>query len=405
MVGVTVEAALSLWDEVLENIEYRTMPLSVTVARDYVLAETITLPHDVPHFNKSAMDGYGLIYEDGRRNYIIDGIIGAGVVWNAQVPLGHAVRIMTGAMVPTMCDTVVMQEQCKTDGHIGSTLEIQGQITKGSHIIYQGEDGRKGLEVIPEGTVITTAVQAVLMGLGYEMVEVYRKPRVLVLTSGREVIDPGLKLVPGKIYNSNRVMLQGFLKDLGVVETVQYHVTDDPVAYDDELEAIIRLARDCDIIVSSGGVSVGLYDTLPKMYTALGAKVLYGRIQMRPGAASYGAVTPKGQLIFGLSGNPGAAFNGWHLLVKPVLQRYLGREGQLGKVLLCSLGEGIEKKNPFDRYVQGSIVFEKGRPVFYKNCSNASCGLVGLVTVNALAKIPKGVNSVSAGEDIEVHML
>ena len=74
-------------------------------------------------------------------------------------------------------------------------------------------------------------------------------------------------------------------------------------------------------------------------------------------------------------------------------------------MLLCSLGEGIEKKNPFDRYVQGSIVFEKGRPVFYKNCSNASCGLVGLVTVNALAKIPKGVNSVSAGEDIEVHML
>ena len=312
---------------------------------------------------------------------------------------------MTGAPVPSTCDTVIMQEQVKGTGEVGATITLQGTQQKGSHIIPRGEECSAGTVVIPKGTEITSTVQTILIGLGCIDVSVYTMPRILVLTSGHEVIEPGEPLTAGKIYNSNRMMICSLLADLGFRRVTHYHVSDAPDRLDAEIERVLELSEQADIIISSGGVSVGMFDTMPLIYEKLGAKTLYGRIQMRPGAASYGAVTPKGQLIFGLSGNPGAAFNGWHLLVVPTLRRYKGIKNWSTPVLNCVMDCDLSKRNAFDRYVQGKVVFGDGQPRFVANRHFNSSSMLGLYTVNALACIPQGVHEVHEGDIFKVYLL
>ena len=256
-----------------------------------------------------------------------------------------------------------------------------------------------------KGTEVTSAVQTILTGLGYIDVSVYVMPRILVLTSGHEVIEPGEPLTTGKIYNSNRMMICSLLDDLGFRHVIQYHVSDAPDRLDVEIARVLELSEQADIIISSGGVSVGMFDTMPLIYEKLGAKTLYERIQMRPGAASYGAVTPKGQLIFGLSGNPGAAFNGWHLLVVPTLRRYKGIKNWSTPVLNCVMDCDLSKRNAFDRYVQGKVIFGDGQPRFVANRHFNSSSMLGLYTVNALACIPKGTHEVRPGDTFGVYLL
>ena len=405
MKAVTVDEALHLWNEVLETQHHRMESVAVSAAKGSVLAEDIVASTDVPAFHKSAMDGYALAYDPNCGEYIIDGIIGAGVVWDMPVTTGHAVRIMTGAPVPETCDTVIMQEQAQGSGEIGSRITIQGTQRKGSHIIPRGEECLAGTVVIPKGTEVTSAVQTILTGLGYIDVSVYVMPRILVLTSGHEVIEPGEPLTTGKIYNSNRMMIFSLLDDLGFRHVTQYHVSDAPDRLDVEIARVLELSEQADIIISSGGVSVGMFDTMPLIYEKLGAKTLYGRIQMRPGAASYGAVTPKGQLIFGLSGNPGAAFNGWHLLVVPTLRRYKGIKNWSTPVLNCVMDCDLSKRNAFDRYVQGKVIFGDGQLRFVANRHFNSSSMLGLYTVNALACIPQGVHEVHEGDICKVYLL
>ena len=274
MIAVTVDEALHLWNEALQKQHHKIDSIPVGDAKGCVLAEDVLAPTDVPAFHKSAMDGYALAYEAGHDEYIVDGIIGAGVVWDKPVTTGHAVRIMTGAPVPSTCDTVIMQEQVKGAGEIGSTITIQGHQQKGSHIIPRGEECSAGTVVIPKGTEVTSTVQTILTGLGYTAVSVYAMPRILVLTSGHEVIEPGEPLAAGKIYNSNRMMICSLLNDLGFQRITHYHVSDAPDKLDLEIARVLELGEQADIIISSGGVSVGMFDTMPLIYEKLGAKTI-----------------------------------------------------------------------------------------------------------------------------------
>ena len=405
MAVVTVEEALQLWEKALDTQVYKVEMIDVESAKGYVLAEDIVAPTDVPAFSKSAMDGYAIAFSADCNEYIVDGVIGAGVVWEQPVGLGHAVRIMTGAPIPDTCDTVIMQEQVVGSGEPGTTITIQGKYKCGDHIIPQGEECRAGTIVIPRGTEVTSTVQTVLTGLGVTEVAVNAMPRVLVLTSGHEVIEPGESLTAGKIYNSNRAMICGLLEDLGFHKITHYHVSDAPEELEAEINHVLQLSEEADIIISSGGVSVGLFDTMPLIYEKLGAKSIYARIQMRPGAASYGAVTPKGQIIFGLSGNPGAAFNGWHLIVAPTLKRYKGLANWTTPVVACVMDSEIFKRNAFDRYVQGKVIFGGGTPRFVANRHFNSSSMLGLYTVNALACIPKGIHEVHPGDTFDVYLL
>ncbi len=402
MISMTVTQVIESWTSIIDQQDRLTQTMAVDQSKGYVLSEDIVSLVAIPHFNKSAVDGYAFTYEDGRRNYTIDAIVGAGTGWTVTVPLGHGVRIMTGAPVPDTCDTVVMQEQCSSDGTVGSEFQINGSFQQGSHIIYVGEECTKGTVIVPKGTRIDTGVQAVLYGLGYSEVSVYKLPRVLLLTSGREIIEPPRKLTTGKVYNSNRVMLRGLLDDLGFNDVVYHHINDDSAVLEDEIETVLRLGRTADIVISSGGVSVGLFDTMPKIFEALGAQPIYNRINMRPGAASYGAVTKKGQLIFGLSGNPGAAYNGWHLLVAPALRYYSGVKNYKVRTIQCAWQGGPVRNHPLDRYIQGIVDFSSTVPVFRGHSQASGSALLGLALTNGLCKIPKQTEAFEVNQLVDV---
>ena len=405
MIVVTVEKALQLWDEALQTKVHNVETINVKDAKGYVLAEDIVAPTDVPAFPKSAMDGYAITYEANRTEYIVDGIIGAGVVWDKPVEAGHAVRIMTGAPIPTTCDTVIMQEQVVGSGEPSTIITIQGKYKCGDHIIPQGEECVAGTVVIPRGTEVTSTVQTILTGLGLTEVSVNAMPRVLVLTSGHEVIEPGERLTPGKIYNSNRAMICGLLEDLGFNKITHYHVSDAPEDLESEINHVLALGDDADIIISSGGVSVGLFDTMPLIYEKLGAQALYTRIQMRPGAASYGAITPKGQIIFGLSGNPGAAATGLLCVGFPFMRKLSGRSDITFSQTTAYLGVDFKKSSPVTRILKGHSDFKNGM-LYFTPLSNQHNGSVSSMSdCDLLAIIPAGSKPLAAGDKLEVYIL
>ncbi|MCF0156348.1 MAG: molybdopterin molybdotransferase MoeA [Veillonella sp.] len=404
MEQISVEEAKALWRQAVEKRPRVTETIDLVAARGRVLAQEVKAPFDVPAFNKSAMDGYAVRYEEGRTDYTIVGLIGAGLVWDKPVDKGQAVRIMTGAAVPADCDTVIMQEGVETTGQVGDFLHVKGAVTAGQHVIGRAEECKEGTPLLAPGILIDSAVQSVLAGLGLNEVQVYAPLKALLLTSGREVVEPGQALGPGQIYNSNRFLLEGLLRDQGIEHISHYHVSDDPELLEQEVQNVVNMAQDVDLIVSTGGVSVGLFDSMPHIYQALGAQVLYHRISMRPGAASYGAVTPKGLLIFGLSGNPVAAYNGFQLLAKEALQLARGCRAKAEEAILCVSDCDFTKKNPLDRYVQGRVYSQEGTLRFTLSDSMSSSAMVSLATVNALAYVPQGTKGVKTGDLIRVFL-
>ena len=419
MSGITVAKAQALWRQVLHGRHREVEILPIHQTRGRILARDVVTSMPIPSFNKSAMDGFAIHSQEGLQTYEVLGTIGAGIVWNRPVRAGQAVRIMTGAPVPADCDTVVMQEQC--DFVEGSTsMTTQGHVQVGRHIISAGEECSAGTQVLTKGQVIDTGLQTVLAGLGYQKVPVYKSVKALLLTSGREIVEPGQNLVPGTVYNSNRFMLEGLMRDAGLTEIRQYHVTDDPACLENEIAHVVDLAQDCDLIVSSGGVSVGLFDSMPAMYEALGAKVLYHRIQMRPGAASYGAITDGGTLIMGLSGNPVAAYNGWHLLVKEAVCLLQGRtvtrkdfyhqdkpslsDQEVQGGLSVVTDERLTKKPGLPRYVQGRVRLVDGQLHFSMIPNSGGSALLALAYVNAIAMMDTHQQSIEKGQRVRIFI-
>ena len=381
------------------NIEYITpgQALGRITARD------ITAVQAYPPYRKSPFDGYA-IHSHGQKDYEIIATIGAGVVYEGPVAAGQAVRLMTGCAVPDDCDTVIPQEYVN---HHGARMEVTESIAQGSNIIPIGEECKPGAVIIPAGTKLTAGALSVAVGLGNYRLPVYVKPQVLFLTSGRELVMAGEKRYAGQIYNSNAYLFQSLLEQYGG-EVTFYHVSDGPDQLAAEMAAVRRLAQDKDLIVSTGGVSVGLYDTMPQIYEALGAIQLYNRITMRPGSASYGGVIDGNRhrtVILGLSGNPSASFNAFHLLAVPILRRLNGEKDWEFPRITCHLGDAIHKQNPVDRFVQGLLTYEQGQPIFTPNTTLTSSALLGLANTNALEYIKKGTPPLPKGAPIEVIFL
>lgn len=310
---------------------------------------------------------------------------------------------MTGAPVPNDCNWVIMQEQCEVKEN--NQVIFQGNILKQDNIIKKGEDCLAGTNILEEGTVLHTEQLTVLAGLGIAKVKVVKPPRVLLITTGKEVIAPGDMLAEGKIYNSNLMMLQTFLQELGITPIECIHLSDDPYLIEQEFTKLKKCieTQEIDVVISTGGVSVGDFDYMPTLYKRLGAEVLYERIQMRPGAASFGGVN-KRTLFFGLSGNPMAAYNAYYLLVLPVLKTLLGDKTQL-VITTANLQSDIKKFCPFDRYVSGYCFLEQGRVQFSPNFHFSSSTLLGLLNSNALAILLKGSKETLANSEVKVILL
>lgn len=404
---VTVEEGLQRLEAPFTEASYRLDVESVPIGQAYgrVLGDTALAQMNYPPFRRSAMDGIAIRYNPDTETYRMLDKIGAGEVFQGQLEPGEGIHIMTGAMVPESADTVVVKEALRwiTD----KDVIVPTRIERGKHIIHEGEDIQIGQELLPAGTVLEAEQVGTLAGQGYSQVTVYRQPRVMILTTGREVQDPSEPLQVGHIYNSNRYLLEGTLHSLGVAIVGVAHLSDAPDTLETNIATVQHMLDTLgtiDMIISTGGVSVGDYDTMPALYERLGACTLYRRLHMRPGAASYGGIVEchgHHTWCMGLSGNPTAAMNQFYVLAAPILERL---SGQIVKSpwIECRLGEAMDRTHPLDRYYQGHIAYESGSCWAYPNFGMTSGGLKALVVANGLIKIPSNSGELEKGTLVQV---
>lgn len=344
-----------------------------------VLAESVIADVDVPPEANSSMDGYAIRTEDltADARLPISQRIPAGTAPEPLQP-GTAARIFTGAPIPAGTDAVVMQEEAVED-HRG--VRFIAAVRPGQNIRPLGQDIRAGQVLLEAGERLSPPAMGVLASTGIDRVRVYPRPRVALLSTGDELVQPGQVLAPGQIYDANRFLLTGLLQQAGVASIRSCHVTDTAEA---TAEALRAAAADSDLILSSGGVSVGEEDHVRSQVEALGTLQIW-RIKLKPGkpfAAGQVAGTP----FIGLPGNPASSLVTFYLLALPALRRLQGLSCR--SPTLWSLPAGFSRDTPIgrDEYLRVSIRDGRLMPQ-----GNQSSGVLGnSLQSEGLARVPAG---------------
>ncbi|MCH1625866.1 molybdopterin molybdotransferase MoeA [Ferdinandcohnia quinoae] len=373
------------------------------------LAEDLRADHDVPPFDRSPYDGYAIRASDSEiasQNHPIEfeviEEIGAGFVATKKVESFQAIRIMTGAQMPTECDAVVMIELTTEYEREGKKyMSIKRPFRSGDNISFQGEDTTKGSVLVGKGVFINPGVKALLATFGYDQVDVAKKPVVGIYATGTELLDVHEELVPGKIRNSNAYMINAQIERAGALPKYFGKLTDD---FDVCYEAIKNALDQVDIMITTGGVSVGDYDYLPAIYEKLGAEVLFDKVAMRPGSVTTVAQL-NGKLLFGLSGNPSACYVGFELFVKPIVRTMLFSSKPHLMKMKAVLDADFPKPNPFTRFVRSKISFDEGKVRVKPSGLDKSNVVSSLVDANGLMVLPGGTRGFEKGMDVDVLFL
>lgn len=312
-----------------------------------VIAESVTSEHDVPGFDNSAMDGYAIVSADTTGTTpvtlkLVDDLP-AGTVGTARILAGTAATIMTGAPLPPGADAVVpWEDTTRGDG----TVAVNVEITPRRHVRPRGEDVRAGDEVIAAGALLGPVHLGVLASVGRTHVQAIARPRVAILSTGDELAAPGEALKPGQVYDANRAVLRGMCERAGARVSADALISDDP----DAITAWLRTAaRKADLIVTTGGASVGEHDWIRAILEQQGALTLW-RIAIKPGKPiAFGAMD--GTPVLGLPGNPGSAFVGAHVFVQPAIRALSGRAPGAPRVTkrLAAAVKGSPSRTQFTR--------------------------------------------------------
>lgn len=317
---VSVDVALRQGLELAEPVvELERLPLGKAHGR--VLGETVRAETPLPLFDNSAMDGYAIRLSDlageGPWRLPVAGRVAAGDAGNGPVPAGSVLRIFTGAPIPSGCEAVVMQEMTQPEG---GTIRLERRPEPGENIRRAGEDLAAGAEVMPAGRRIGPRAAALLASTGCGEVIVRRRIRVAFFSTGSELRAPGAPLAPGQIWNANRYHLQGALDLPWVEATDMGAVPDRP----DRLREVLEEAsRNADLVVSTGGVSVGDEDHMPAVLRAAGGTVHVMKVAMKPGKPLLIGRVGKA-LYLGLPGNPVSAFVTWHVIGARIAEALAG---------------------------------------------------------------------------------
>lgn len=380
-----------------------TLPLEDTYGR--VLAEPIVAKHDVPPFDRSPYDGFAIRASDSagasgdhRKAFTVIGEIGAGHVADKPVQANEAFRIMTGALIPEGADAVVMLEQTVEDD---SGFTLRKPFEAGENISVRGEDAKQGEELIAKGTVIHPGTIALLATFGYAEVEVAKRPVAGILSTGTELLDVSDELVPGKIRNSNGPMIRAQLTRMGI-ESKSYGMMEDDL--DACTDIVERALEETDLLITTGGVSVGDYDYLPAIYERLGAEVLFNKVAMRPGSVTTVAVLGN-KLLFGLSGNPSACFTGFELFTRPAILSMMGCTAPFMPRIRAVLGDDFKKPNPFTRFIRGSWSMAEAGITAVPAGFNKSSAVSSIARGNCIIVLPSGTRGYEAGMEVDVLLL
>ena len=378
-----------------------------------VLAEAMVATADVPPFRNSAMDGYAVRAADirtatrtapARLRVVAEGP--AGYAPRGAVTPGTAIRIMTGAPLPSGADTVVRFEEADEPTRdpaqaSSAELEVAILVAQGPAINVReaGEDLRAGSLALAAGTALRPAELGVLAALGYGRVRVHRRPHVAIVSTGDEVVPAGAPLAPGQIRDSNSTTLAALVRRYGGVPRL-LGVARDTV---EELTATLAAARDADLILTSGGVSVGDYDMVKDVLRAEG-RIDIWQVRMKPGKPlAYGQLG--GKPFLGLPGNPVAAYVSFELFARPIILRQLGHTTLDKPTIRARLVEPVRNGGGRQHYVRASVTAGPDGPIVRPTGEQGSGVLTALTRANGLLVIPEGVEALAADALVEVEML
>ncbi|HLZ37148.1 MAG TPA: gephyrin-like molybdotransferase Glp [Mycobacteriales bacterium] len=380
--------------------------VSLLDAHGCLLTEDVVAPHPLPAFDNSAMDGYAVRVADVREaspatpvTLPVVGDIPAGSVAPFRIQRGFTARIMTGAPVPAGAEAVVPLEW--TDGGLAQ-VRIEQAPRPGQHIRRAGEDVVAGTTVLRAGTYLGAAQLGLLAAVGHARVRVRPRPRVVVVSTGAELVEPGTATDVGQITDSNSYTLTAAVREAGGIAYRVGIVPDDPRTLLSALED--QLIR-ADVLVTTGGVSVGAYDVVKEVLSRLGT-VTFDRVAMQPGMPQgFGTIGPDNTPIFALPGNAVSAFVSFEVFVRPALRRMLGAQPITRPAVRAALAAPITSPNGKRSYARGVVEARDGGYVVTPQTGQGSHQLAALAAANCLVVVPETVTALDIGDEVEVLLL
>jgi molybdopterin molybdotransferase len=392
--------------EALEIILNSVGPLEkVTISIErglgFILAEEIVSPERIPPFDNAAMDGYAIRSEDAVAVPAVLNLVGeiaAGAVPAGELRRGEAMSIMTGAKIPAGCDAVIQQEWTERvdDRHV----RILRTAPSRHNIRPAGMDIQEGTTVLSGGCLLRPQELGVLASLGKRFVTVYRKPEISILTTGSELVESGKPLADGKVRNSNAVVLAALARQLGCPSSDLGIAPDEKIT----LKAMMTDGLRSDLLLTSGGVSVGKYDLVVEALREIGGTVKFWKVNIKPGMPLLFALCG-GKPFFGLPGNPVSAMVTFLQFVRPALMRMMGSAQTSPFRFRARIEEEIRKGDGKRHYMRA--ILTDGGGAFHVRTTGPQISnmLTSLSRADCLIILPEDRDHVRPGEEVEVELL
>ena len=397
---IALEEAQAKINRELTVLPPRKMPVSAVL--DMVLAETVAASEDIPPFANTAMDGFAVrasdtvgATKDRPVSLPVVATIAAGSVAPRALEAGEAMRIMTGAPVPAGSDAIIMVELTRPNGF---DVDILAEVPSGNHIRPAGDDITKGTEILHPGTVLTPGHLGVLASLGRETVEVYRRPRVGVMSTGDELVEGSAPLRPGQIRDSNRLTLLSMVAAAGLDPVDLGLIRDDEGAIEDALRYGVE---NCDAVLTSGGVSMGDFDFVKAVLKRVG-DFSWMQVAIKPAKPLVFGVLDEVP-VFGLPGNPVSSMVSFELFARPGLRRMMGRL-DADRPRITAITEEPIKRSPDGKTHFSRVHVSRGSDGRWRvrlSGGQGSHQLLAMATATGLAILPDG-EGVEEGELVEV---
>jgi molybdopterin molybdotransferase len=388
---ISPEEAFSILDRL--NCSKRVIEVSLLEARDHILAETVYSPINMPPFRQATMDGFAISLHDGL-HYEIIGEVKAGDFFEQELKSGQAVKIFTGAAVPNSANAVIQIEKATA---IKSLLSVHERMKPEANIRQLGAQITKDALALENETLLNPAAIGFLAGLGFTEVKVYQKPTIGIVVTGNELISAGKNLPDGKVYESNAIMLQTALFDANFDKVSLYKVNDD---FENTKNTLENAINDNDVVLVSGGISVGDYDFVGKALEALNVETLFYKVNQKPGKPLLaGKLNDK--IIFALPGNPAASLTCFYVYVLPTLLKHSGFDYKYGSQIMKPLAFDFGVENERTQFLKAFISDDEVTILSHQD----SGMLNSFALANALAYIPNGNYQLSKGDKVSVFLI
>ena len=401
--NIALEEAQSLILERCQPVGTEYVHLNHALSR--ILARDIKAQENIPPFARSPYDGYAFRAEDtvgvSKANPVTLEVIEevpAGYTPQKKVTVGKAVKILTGAPIPEGADAVTKYEETGINDEF---VEIYSSFKPGENIVPAGEDVAEEEIIANQGTLVSPPIIGLMSALGITEVEVYKRPRIAIISTGDELIDISEPLSPGKIRNSNAYTLAAYCRGLGA-DPVILGIVSDRAA---EIAQLIEQGlKEADLVITTGGVSVGDYDVVGDSVEAVGAQILFWKIEIKPGSPCLAAVK-NGKLILGLSGSPAAAMVIYQLVGILIIKKLAGWSQICHKRTEVILRKDYRKASPRRRFLRGRLIIEDGIAYFETIGGQGNGVLRSLIGCDVLAEIPDSSGPLKAGDKLTAYLL